>query len=75
MNWKAISLLPKELVNEDVLLRIERRRGGIIYIVGNIDENGDIYTDERRAIEGFGGFLSRDVYENAWYVNPREIKL
>lgn len=77
MNWKAISLLPTELVNKDILLRIEMRDDGeIIYIVGNVDEYGDIFTDERcdLELEGFG-FLSRDLYERVYYVDPREIKL
>lgn len=77
MNWKAISLLPTELVNKDILLRIEMRDDGeIIYIVGNVDEYGDIYSDGRwdLELEGFG-FLSRDLYERVYYVDPREIKL
>lgn len=75
MKWKKITELPSELINEDILLRIEPRNGrGIIFVMGCVDEDGSIYTDEQYASD-IGGFLSRDFYNEAWYVNQKEITL
>lgn len=75
MKWKPISELPNELLNEDILLRIEPRNGrGIIFVMGCVDEEENIYTDEQYA-SNIGGFLSRDFYKEVWYVNQKEIEL
>lgn len=72
MKWKPITELPSELVDEDLLLRIEKRKdNGIIYIMGYVSVEGEIYTDERFN----GGFLSRDFWRNVWYVKPKKIEL
>lgn len=74
MKWKKITELPSELINEDILLRIKPRNGrGIIFVMGCVDEDGDIYTDEQYA-SNIGGFLSRDFYKEVWYVNQKEIE-
>lgn len=81
MNWKSINLLPKELINEDVLLRIELRQSGdIIYAIGSISELGDVYAygsiySDGKYLRELNGFISRDFYKCVWYVDPREIKL
>ena len=81
MNWKSIELLPKELINKDILLRIELRQSGdIIYAVGDVSELGDIYAysnsySDGKYVRQLDGFLSRDIYKDVWYVNPKEIKL
>lgn len=73
MKWKNITELPCELINEDILLRIEPRNGrGIIFVMGCVDEDGNIYTDEQYASD-IGGFLSRDFWRNVWFVDPKEI--
>lgn len=75
MKWKKIAELPYELINRDILLRIEPRSGReIIYVMGYVDEDGNVYTDEQLASD-IGGFLSRDFYKEVWYVNPKEIGL
>lgn len=72
MKWKPITELPSELVGEDLLLRIEKRKDkGKIYIMGYMSVEGEIYTDERFN----GGFLSRDFWRNVWYVEPKKIEL
>lgn len=76
MKWKPITGLPSELVDEDLLLRIEKRKdNGIIYIMGYVSVEGEIYTDERFNEDIRGGHLSRDVWKDVWYVNPNEIEL
>lgn len=75
MKWQKIAELPYELINRDILLRIEPRSGKeTIYVMGYVDEDGNVYTDEQFASD-IGGFLSRDFYKEAWYVNHKEIGL
>lgn len=78
MKWKNINELPSELVGADLLLRIEFRkplcRRKVTYISGDVDEEGDVYTDEQ-SLTGIGGFLSRDLYNDVWFVDPKEIPL
>lgn len=72
MNWKSIAELPSELINEDLFLRIEKRTcSAIFYAIGNISELGDVYAYS----VDFDGFVSRDVWRNVWYVDPKEIKV
>lgn len=76
MKWQPISKLPSELVDESLLLRIETRRGGmIIFIMGYVTDDGEVYTDERFNEDILGGHLSRDFWRNVWYVDPKEIEL
>lgn len=72
MKWKPINELPPELVNEDLFLRIEKRAcSAIFYAIGNISELGDVYAYSAE----IDGFVSRDVWKNVWYVDPKEIPL
>lgn len=76
MKWKKITELPAELVDKDLLLRIETRRGGmIIFIMGYVTDDGEVYTDERFNEDIRGGHLSRDFWRNVWYVDPKGIGL
>lgn len=81
MNWRNIDLLPEHLINEDILLRIELRKSGdIIYAIGVVSELGDIYAFGNAYLDGgyfreLDGFLSRGIYKNVWFVDPREILL
>ena len=70
MKWKNITELPSELINEDLFLRIESRSKGVVfYAIGNISELGDVYAYSVY----FDGFVSRDVWKNVWYVDPKDI--
>lgn len=70
MKWKPITELPCELINEDLLLRIEKRTcSAVFYAVGSISELGDVYAYS----DVFDGFVSRDVWKEVWYADPKEI--
>ena len=72
MKWKNIAEIPSELINEDLFLRIETRpESAIFHAVGNISELEDVYAYS----EEFDGFVSRDVWKNVWFVDPKEIEL
>lgn len=72
MKWKPITELPSELINEDLFLRIRKRTcSASFYAVGSISELGDVYAYS----VDFDGFVSRDVWKDVWYVDPKEIEL
>lgn len=75
MNWKNLNQLPKEMFNEDVLMRIVPRDGRPdIIVMGCVDDDWGVYTDTQYSSE-IGGFLSRDFYRTIYYIDPKEIKL
>lgn len=70
MKWQKITELPSELINEDLFLRIKKRTcSAVFYAVGNISELGDVYAYSSE----IDGFISRDVWKEVWYVDPKEI--
>lgn len=72
MKWKSITELPSELINEDLFLRIEKRTcSAIFYAIGNISELGDVYAYS----VDLDGFVSRDIWKNVWYADPKEIEV
>lgn len=81
MKWKNITELPSELVDEDVLFRVEMGSGNERYVVGNITNDGDLYLHGDGSLLDEYGYVCNinDIhkcgFKSIYFADPKEIEL